>query len=140
MPDHTGGCLCGAVTFVVTGSPVVVAQCHCTACRRLSGTGHTVGAMVRAVDVTINGALCTFEYVSDVGSQVTRAFCPQCGSPIYGQNSRAPEHLTLPLGALNDAADLSVEVVIFARDRPHWDALGSDVTTFDAQPDWTPDP
>lgn len=126
------------VTFEARGKPVIVAQCHCQECRRLSGTGHSIGAMFEKSDVTVQGKLGEFKYTSANGSQVTKAFCPTCASPIYGTNTNAPDHLTLSLGTMNDAENLTVEVVIFDRDAPHWDQLGPDVMRFDTQPDWTP--
>lgn len=134
-----GKCLCGSVTYEVVGTPVVVAQCHCEECRRLSGTGHTIGAMFASTDVTVKGELGAFKYVSGNGSEVSRCFCKNCGSPIYGTNSRTPEHLTLSLGTMDDVQDLEVQVVVFARDKQHWDQLSGDVMTFETQPDWKPD-
>lgn len=137
-PTFSGQCLCGNVTYVVKGNPVVVAQCHCEECRRLSGTGHTVGAMFQAKDVDIQGTLTEYKYLSRKNSEVTKAFCAKCGSPILGRNTSNPTHLTLPLGSMDDATALKVEVVIFARDKPDWDELGKDVACFQTQPDWTP--
>lgn len=136
---YSGKCLCGAVTYVAIGKPLVVAQCHCDECRRLSGTGHTIGAMFPSINVELNGAMSKFEYVSGKASRVSKAFCSQCGSPIFGTNSRMPDHLTLSLGTMDEAAWLSVEVVIFARDKQHWDQLGPNVMSFDTQPDWKPE-
>lgn len=135
---YTGNCLCGDVTYVAKGAPVVVARCHCEACRRLSGAGHSTGAMFRSEAVEISGKVATFTYTSDTGSDVTKAACPRCYSPIYGANTRLPEHITLTLGTMNTAEALSVAVVIFARDKPQWDALPEQVTVFETQPDWTP--
>jgi hypothetical protein len=137
--EYTGKCLCGEITYTAIGQPVVVAQCHCEECRRLSGTGHTVGAMFASEAVTVSGKLSDFSYSSDKGSKVTKAFCATCGSPIYGKNSRLPDHLTLPLGTMDDASGLNVEVVIFERDKPHWDRLGEEVVFFATQPDWEPE-
>lgn len=137
--NHTGRCLCGAVSYVAMGPPVIVAQCHCEACRRLSGTGHTVGAMFRSDAVSVTGTLGAYSYVSDHASEVTKAFCAVCGSPVYGNNTRVPDHLTLTLGTMDDASGLEVEVVIFERDKPHWDQLEPDVASFATQPDWTPE-
>lgn len=89
--------------------------------------------------VAINGQLSEFRYSSDKGAQVTKAFCANCGSPIYGMNTRMPGHLTLTLGTMDDASGLAVEVVIYERDKPHWDQLGPDVASFVTQPDWTPE-
>lgn len=135
----TGKCLCGAVTYAADGPPIVVAQCHCEECRRLSGTGHTIGAMFHSDAVTISGNLGEYCYSSDKNSKVTKAFCAQCGSPIYGKNTRMPDHITLTLGTMDDADGLAVEVVVFERDKPHWDQLGKDVVSFATQPDWKPE-
>ncbi len=137
--NYTGKCLCGNVTYTANGAPVVVAQCHCEECRRLSGTGHTVGAMFRAKVVEVSGKLSEFRYTSGKGATVTKEFCAECGSPIFGKNTRMPDHLTLSLGTMDDATGLDIEVVIFERDRLHWDQLGEDVISFAAQPDWKPE-
>lgn len=136
---YTGKCLCGGVSYVVEGPSIVVAQCHCQECSRLSGTGHTVGAMFRADDVSVTGRVSEFKYFSDKGSEVTKAFCAVCGSPVYGTNTRTPDFITMTLGSMDDASSLEVEVVIFERDKPHWDRLGRDVVSFATQPDWEPD-
>lgn len=137
-PAYSGRCLCGSITYHISGSPVIVAQCHCDECRRLSGTGHTIGAMYAAESFFVDGPLGEFKYESSTGSQVTKGFCKACGSPIFGRNTRIPDYVTVPLGTMDDAGGLKVQVVIFARDRKHWDALGDDVARFETQPDWTP--
>lgn len=138
LRKYTGKCLCGEVTYVAEGQPVVVAKCYCEECRRLSGTGHAVGAMFASDEVVLSGKLSEFSYSSGKGSEVTKAFCAKCGSPIYGKNTRLPDHLTLTLGTMDDASELDVEVVIFERDKPHWDQIGPDVVSFTTQPDWEP--
>jgi hypothetical protein len=136
----SGACLCGQVTYTAHGAPVIVAQCHCNECRRLSGAGHSVGAMFAADAVTVSGAIREIEYTSAQQSVVTKVFCPTCGSPILGKNTGSPDHVTLTLGTMDDAGGLKVGVVIFERDAPHWDTLGDDVMRFATQPDWSPDP
>jgi hypothetical protein len=136
---YAGGCMCGAVTYVANGAPIVVAQCHCEECRRLSGTGHSVGAMFSTEMVSIAGDLNEYRYLSGADSHVTKGFCATCGSPISGINTRLPNHITLPLGSMDDARDLAIQVVIFERDKPHWDQLLPEVSRFSKQPDWTPE-
>ncbi len=139
IQKYTGKCLCGQITYVAKGRPVIVAQCHCEECRRLSGTGHTVGAMFGSDAVAVSGKLGEFRYEAGNGAEVTRAFCPDCGSPVYGKNSRAPDHITLTLGTMDEGSGLEIAVVIFARDKPHWDRLGDNVLSFHTQPDWNPE-
>ena len=57
-----------------------------------------MGAMFLSDVVTVTGKLSSFKYLSDIGSEVTKTFCANCGSPIYGKNTRTPSHLTLSLG------------------------------------------
>ncbi len=35
--EHTGGCMCGALRYRVSGAPVLVGICHCETCRRNAG-------------------------------------------------------------------------------------------------------
>jgi hypothetical protein len=35
-----GSCLCGAVKYEVTGEPRRFYHCHCSRCRKATGTGH----------------------------------------------------------------------------------------------------
>lgn len=94
--------------------------------------------MFTSASVTISGNLGEYCYTSDLGSKVTKAFCPTCGSPIYGVNSRTSDHLTISLGSIDDAQGLAVQVVIFDRDKQHWDQLVEGVLVFNTQPNWTP--
>ena len=48
MSEQRGQCLCGAVTYVVTGPLRDVVNCHCHRCRRW--TGHHMAASAAAVD------------------------------------------------------------------------------------------
>jgi hypothetical protein len=35
---HEGGCLCGAVRYRVAGEPTVAGVCHCSFCKRRTGS------------------------------------------------------------------------------------------------------
>jgi hypothetical protein len=135
---HSGGCLCGAVRYEVEGSPLVVAHCHCNDCQRGSGTGHSTGAMFAADRMRLTGPVTEFKVKSDSGSEVTRVFCPACGSPILGRNSGMAGYLTIALGTLDDSSGFEPQVVVFARSRKPWDIMDESLPTYDAQPNWKP--
>ena len=94
--------------------------------------------MFRADTCVVAGPIAEFTYLSAKGSTVTKGFCPACGSPIYGRNTLSPDHITFPLGTMDNTDGLRVEVVIFERDKPHWDQLEKNVAFFATQPDWRP--
>ena len=134
-----GRCLCGAISYEIDGEPVIVAHCHCTDCQRLSGAGHTTGAMFPADQVRVRGDASEFRLESAAGSVVTRTFCPRCGSQLFGRNSRMAGHVTVAVGTLDDPDGVEPQVVVFARTRRSWDTVVGDLPTFDDQPGWTPD-
>lgn len=135
---HSGHCLCGNVSYEVIGDPVIVAHCHCDDCQRLTGSGHSTGAMYPLDSLTLDGEVSEYELISENGNRVTRVFCPNCGSPILGRNSGMEGFATLSLGTMDDSNDLVPGVTVFARNRKPWDAMDESVQTFDAQPAWDP--
>lgn len=133
-----GRCLCGSVTYEVTGSPEIVAHCHCADCQRLTGAGHSTGAMYPVGRFQLSGPTGEHRLTSDAGNVVTRAFCPRCGSPIFGSNSAMEGYVTISLGTFDDSSLFEPAVVIFARNRKPWDAMDDSLPTFQAQPGWHP--
>lgn len=70
-----GSCLCGAVRYETGAAFGPATACHCTQCRKITGS-FSIAAPVRAADLTIRGALRW--YASS--RQARRGFCPDCGS------------------------------------------------------------
>lgn len=134
----TGRCLCGACSYEIEGDPVVVAHCYCRDCQRLSGAGHTTGAMFAEDSVRLIGEPTQFSLTSEGGNKVTRLFCGACGSPLFGKNTGMPGMMTVTLGTLDTPDPLTPQVAIFARSRRLWDSVDPAVATYDAQPGWTP--
>lgn len=135
---RTGRCLCGSSSYEIDGDPIVVAHCHCVDCQRLSGAGHTTGAMFPEAQVRMSGPIASYELLSEAGNTVRRGFCSTCGSPLFGMNSGMPGFITVTAGTLIRSDDLAPEVAIFARSRRSWDAADPAIATFEAQPGWKP--
>jgi hypothetical protein len=87
-----GGCACGAVRYEVAGEPLRVGLCHCTDCRKESGSiGLYYGDWPMAA-FSVTGAYRTYE---------GRSFCPDCGSRLFHVESG--RHAEIVLGSLDDA-------------------------------------
>ena len=136
---RTGRCLCGACSYEIDGAPIVVAICHCLDCQRLTGTGHSTGAMFAETGIRISGQPSAYRMESNAGNMVTRLFCGICGSPLFGRNSGMPGVMTVAMGTLDDSGGMLPQVAIFARSRRDWDFPNPDLVSFDAQPGWKPD-
>jgi hypothetical protein len=52
---HEGGCLCGSVRYRAKGKPSRVSVCHCTDCRRCTGSAFAVVAHFKDENLEISG-------------------------------------------------------------------------------------
>lgn len=130
----TGGCQCGAVRYESAGEPIVGAICHCDNCKKFSGTGHAVNMVVPAEDFTVTGALSTYSYKSEAGSDMVRYFCPVCGSPVYGHGSGNPAAVVLRVGGFDDPGVFEARVSLFTPLAAPWDMIDAGTAHFDAMP------
>ncbi len=137
--NHQGSCLCGKVKYKVKGMPKVVAHCHCIDCQKLTGAGHSTGAMFSEKNLELEGEVGEYKLKSENGSEVTRIFCINCGSPILGKNSDMRGYVTISLGTLENSSSFEPEVIIFARNQKPWDIMDETITAFEAQPNWHPE-
>jgi putative acetyltransferase len=96
----SGRCLCGTVRYEIDGQLGPAIFCHCSQCRRASGTAFATNAPVRARYLRfVTGREAITEYASSPGK--LRAFCSRCGSPVYSRLEADPETFRIRLGLLD---------------------------------------
>ncbi|MCP5366495.1 MAG: GFA family protein [Hyphomicrobiales bacterium] len=130
----TGGCQCGAVRFEATAEPLFGGHCQCVNCRKFSGAGHASNLLVPADSFTVTGEVSLYEYTADSGAHMTRAFCPKCGSPVYGFGSGRPGGIMLRAGTLDDPSRFTPQMVLFTASAAPWDHIGEDLPSFPGMP------
>jgi len=101
MQDRKGGCLCGAVRYILKGEPRAVVICHCTHCQRQSGSLFSFNLVVREADYAQSGETTVYADQGDSGQPVYRHFCGRCGSPILATIAAAPGKVVLKGGTLD---------------------------------------
>jgi len=89
--------------------------------------------------VRLSGAPASYSLQNSAGNTVTRLFCAQCGSPLFGKNTGMPGFMTVMMGTLDSSERLVPQVAVFCRSRQHWDPEITTVQGFDAQPAWKPE-
>src|SRR5258706_4502579 len=98
-----GGCLWGAIRYESAGDRVFSLHCHCRDCQRSSGTAYIAAMRVPASGFRIvQGMPKRYVSTSDAGNEITRAFCGDCGSPLYVQVGTRPDIVRLRVGTLDD--------------------------------------
>ena len=120
MTEITGGCLCGAVRFSAeTDAPISLA-CHCRDCQYVSGGAPAVVVVVPSAALRVTGDTRSFRATADSGTEVHRAFCPDCGTPLFAGNAAHPEVVSIKLGALDDPAAFAPQSHIWTASAQPW--------------------
>lgn len=130
----TGHCLCGKVKYTISSTPVSMGQCHCDDCKRSSGTGHISSAFFQKESVDIAGETKSYSLIADSGSTITRSFCPECGSPLFGTISSNENIIGVSAGTLDNSDWFKPGFIVFNKRKPNWDFMDEKVPTFDEMP------
>ena len=101
---HSGKCLCGEITYEVSGEPVFQGNCHCIDCRKSTGAGFATILFFKEEQVVqLSGKTSSFEYNADSGNRKIKFFCQRCGSFVFGTNSGREGIMTIYVGTLDNA-------------------------------------
>lgn len=111
----SGQCLCGAVRYTSAGSPQFVFLCHCRDCQHAGGSLAHFGVMVPEAGFSRIGEVRSYAKTSDSGRQITREFCPTCGSGIDHRLEVAPGMVVIKGGTLDNPAAVAPTFELCAR-------------------------
>lgn len=131
---NTGQCHCGQIKFTVEGEPLRMAQCHCNACRRISGTGHAVNVFFKTSQVSITGETKKYEMTADSGNTRYRHFCPNCGSRMFSAGPNNPEITGIAAGVFDNSDWFKPNMIVYHAERPVWDVVDPEIATHEAMP------
>jgi len=84
----TGGCFCGAIRYSVSAQPYGQANCHCRSCQHATGGAFAGVLLVPTEALDISGDYAEYSAPGDSGHQVSRGFCPQCGTTVFAHTAR----------------------------------------------------
>lgn len=130
----SGGCLCGAVRYEGDATPLFQMKCYCNDCRKTSGAGHSANIVVDRNSVTVKGATSSYASKADSGHDVTRVFCPRCGSQNYALNSGLPHAIAIRAATLDDPGTFAPQMTVYASRAPAWDRPPSGGAIFAEMP------
>lgn len=122
MPRRTGSCLCGAVKYEVSGEPLIARICWCRVCQKISANG-TANAIFPSAAIEVTGSMGCFTSTADSGNQISRHFCPGCGSHLFANSSATPQFRVVRLGTLDDPSSIRPEVNMWSASAPSWACL-----------------
>ena len=102
MSIFTGSCLCGSVNYKSNSDPLVIQNCHCDQCRKATGSVYLTNLFIKEENFEITGEVNNYTHLSDAGNNMTKYFCPKCGSQVFGKNSGRSGIITIRAGTVNE--------------------------------------
>lgn len=130
----TGGCLCGAVRYEITGDLIFSGKCYCNDCRKSGGTGHSAVLAVPDQAIKITGKVTEYKKAGGSGQPITRGFCPVCGSRLTSVASVMPGVTMVVAGTLDNPEQFVSQMSVYASRAPSWDQPQVGTVTFAEMP------
>jgi hypothetical protein len=125
MRIHEGGCLCSAIRYRITGTPLSSVVCHCRTCRRASGAPTVAWLTVdRGRFDVLRGSARTFH--SSPG--VMRRFCADCGSALTYENSKCPATIDVTTASLDDPGAFAPTAEVWLDHKISWQILDENLS------------
>jgi hypothetical protein len=129
-----GSCLCGSVRYECKAEPIMQGHCQCRDCQKESGTSHASFMVFPKAAVQISGPTKEYRSKADSGNTVSRCFCPNCGSQVYGGTSGFPDGVAITAATLDDPRLFKPQMVAYTMRGHAWDQLDPALPKFERMP------
>ena len=135
MSKFSGGCLCGEVRYEVTGNPHTCYSCHCRDCQYITGGSPNNAIYIPKAILKINrGKPSSYTSKSDSGSRITRFFCGNCGTSLYGESEIYQDSIVLKVGSLDDPSVFKPTMNVWVSSAQPWHYIDPDLPQYDKSP------
>lgn len=117
-----GSCLCGAVSYQFQGPEYVFQYCHCSRCRKFTGSAHAANIIIDPKQFEwLGGEDMIGRFEHPEAKHFATCFCKKCGSslPWKAQTGGA---VIIPAGTLDEDPGIKPSQNIFWKDRACWRA------------------
>jgi len=118
-----GECNCGAVSYEVDSDLSEVFVCHCSLCRKSTGSGGIAVALAdRAAFRFLSGEDSIVKWTKPNHDWHT-FFCKTCGSALPGENDST--QIYIPVGTLSSGHEnLQTAHHLYTNSKASWEAIG----------------
>ena len=120
----TGSCLCGFVSFELRAPLNDIYQCHCSKCRKVSGSASNSAMIINESQFRwLSGkeAIRAFQQISGFKSH----FCSQCGCPV--PNPTSNNSYWIPVGLMDEDIPAQMTRHVYVDSKANWDVVSHEV-------------
>ncbi len=133
MTTLKGGCLCGKVGYEVEDDFAVAFYCHCSRCRRATGSAFKPMAAIKTGALRLtDGADQVLIYGTPPGSHDVH--CGTCGSFLYSVIAENG-NTHVAMGTLIDAPSVRPSFHMFVGSKAPWYEITDSLPQFDGMPE-----
>ncbi|ROH90942.1 GFA family protein [Stagnimonas aquatica] len=130
---HCGSCLCGQVRFEVQGAFERFFLCHCSHCRKDSGSAHAANLFSSTASLQWLTGQESVRSFNLPATRHTRSFCTACGSALPYADA-AGGFLVVPAGSLDSELRRRPDAHLFTASRAAWDQGLESIPSFPGFP------
>ncbi|SJZ45422.1 Uncharacterized conserved protein [Enhydrobacter aerosaccus] len=123
----TGRCFCGAVRYTVSDAFRYAMNCHCSNCRRTTGSAFKPFAGIERAKFSLTQGEDHLLVYGDAEANDTH--CRTCGSLLYSL-VREGRFVHVPLGTLVDTPTIRPSKHIFVGSKAPWFTITDDLPQF----------
>ena len=123
--QRTAVCACGQATITVSSNPTMHGVCHCTNCKRRTGSAFGISSYFTkssVVETTGETAVYAFHHAPQNHDQ-ERHFCSKCGTTLFWYVSALPELVGIAAGCFADEVLPDPTYSVAHRKKEGWLAL-----------------
>lgn len=127
-----GGCLCGAIRYRSDAAPLRGVICHCSMCRRHSGS---------PILAFVHFPRDAFAWIGEEPTRfrssafAERGFCPHCGSTVSMHEEVLADRVQIAVGSLDQPNRVTIDDHVWSRERIAWFDTTDTTPRFDRSSD-----
>jgi len=125
-----GSCFCKNVSYEITGNMGVFQYCHCSRCRKVTGSAHAANLFVAPEDFKwLSGEESVGRYDPPETKYFATSFCKNCGSSLPWL-SKSGQVVIIPAGSLDGDPGIRPTQNIFCGSRSAWYTAASSLPEY----------
>ncbi|MDD9825072.1 MAG: GFA family protein [Gammaproteobacteria bacterium] len=129
-----GSCLCGRVGYEITGNLGIFQYCHCSRCRKFTGSAHASNLFVSASQFRwLRGEAFVTRYEPDDAKYFATSFCKKCGSSLPWA-AKIGSTTIVPAGTLDGDPGIRPGQNIFCASQATWYVSAGELKRYDGLP------
>lgn len=130
-----GSCLCKTVQYEVEVPFARFVYCHCSRCRKSTGTAHAANGFAKPGDFRwVAGEAAIRRYDMPEAKRFATQFCGNCGGKIP-HLTRDGAAMVIPAGSLDEDPGMKPQRVIFWASQAPWFREAAEMPRHDTMPE-----